>query len=302
MVGIPDKTNILDILQITVVSILLMVQTETSASEDILDVDMVNLTEHIDNRRTSAFGIPLHGVFAFFVYQHIHVFYDKMVFEDYGTRFILSEHQGGFIEFFFIGDFGTFHRHTDYLGGEQVLSTVNFDTVDGEIGMILMTVENEIGDFKGGINGFVEDRYVKDFANHEGSRIFCDFLVKGGREIVGKMHRIVGTRGVTVDEIVECEADHRRIGMFSCEREEMGMGCLEMGVVFFGDDELKGDFGFHIVLDPEVEKNVSIVFGGIFYVEKGEHRLFFICEIPKKKWRLFSILVFCFVFSLDDFC
>ena len=90
------------------------------------------------------------------------------------------------------------------------------------------------------------------------------------------MHGIVGTGGVTVDEIVEGDAYHRGIGMFSYEREKMRISLLEMGVIFSGDDDLKGEFGFHVVVDPELEKNVSVVFGRIFHVEEGEHGLFFV--------------------------
>jgi hypothetical protein len=59
MVRIANKTNILDVLQITIVPILLMVQTETPATKDVVDMDVMNVTENIDNGCTSAFGIPL---------------------------------------------------------------------------------------------------------------------------------------------------------------------------------------------------------------------------------------------------
>jgi hypothetical protein len=75
-------------------------------------------------------------------------------------------------------------------------------------------------------------------------------LVKRGGEVVRKVHGIVGTDCVTVDEIVESDAYHRGIGMFLYEREEMRMCLLEMGVVFSGDDNLKGEFGFHVMVDP----------------------------------------------------
>ena len=178
MVGIADKTNILDVLQITVVSILLMVQTETPAAEDVVDMDVMNVTENIDNGRTTAFGIPLHGVFAFFVDQHIHVFYDEMVFENDRTGLVLPVHQGGFVEFLVVGDFGTFHGETDYIGREQVLPAVDFDTIDTKISMVLMTVKNEVGDFKSSINGFLENRYVENLADDERRGFLLNFLVE----------------------------------------------------------------------------------------------------------------------------
>jgi hypothetical protein len=94
------------------------------------------------------------------------VFDDEMVFENDRTGLVLPMHQGGFVEFFVVGYRRTFHRHTDHIGGEQVLSTVDFDTVYTKIGMVLMTIKNKVGYFKSSIDRFVENRYVEDFADY----------------------------------------------------------------------------------------------------------------------------------------